>query len=366
MGANRATSVQNLRGVAVSLVLLHHSMNIVDSAGKSGSRFAGLFWNKEFGASGVDLFFVISGFVMGLCLEKEAPDHGMAQFLKKRFVRIVPLFWSIGLICACERLIVGDPFTGSAVLNSITFLPVFDGGRYDLPVLAVGWTLAFEFLLYGIVALSLPLPRQYRSTFALIVLTGSVSIGWITAPRGAGASFMTNPILLEFVLGMAAQRVLRTSAARRLQVPMLVGGVFLLLWKVKSGFGYSMDPWPLIEGRTPLQRVTDWGTPWMMVVFGSYGLTCQRSRLTSIGDASYSIYLAHPLVNILAAALAPCWMALDPDWTIVIILGGGLGLGLAVHHGLERPLSSRFPEATSGAPTRRRLGHHTRFRVNDA
>ena len=98
------------------------------------------------GAIGVDLFFVISGFVMALTAARFTGAHGAGTFLALRFVRIAPLYY---LACLAMLVLVFNPgaqLGRETLLNSITFIPVFDDGRYSWPVHYLGWTLAFEFV----------------------------------------------------------------------------------------------------------------------------------------------------------------------------------------------------------------------------
>lgn len=350
----RIAAVQDLRGIAALLVLLHHVLSLLAERGPAAGRFAGLFWNDDFGAAGVDLFFVISGYVMARSLDGRAGQAGMAAFLRGRIARIVPMFWLFSLLYAGLLLIGGEAIAPAALRNSLTFLPVFDGGKYDLPVLFVGWTLAFEGVLYAIIALALLLPEKARRPAAagtLMVLVGA-GIGW--QPPGNAAAFLTNPLLLEFVLGIAVKALLDRPDIRRLAVPVLMTGGFLLAWHVGTGFGYSMDPLPAVEQATGLLRLRDWGVPWAMILFGVVALPGRRSALTRIGDASYSLYLSHPLLLVLAGWV-PLSATIDPDLAGALLLVAAIAVGLLAHRWIERPLAAllrgrRLDARTASAP----------------
>src|SRR5215471_6743859 len=92
------------------------------------------FEGTHLGAAGVDLFFVISGFIMATCSAGRQP----LQFLADRAWRIYPL-WLIAVI----PWLLMSPQTFLEIVRSITLWPVY-GGRLLNPALGVGWTLSFE------------------------------------------------------------------------------------------------------------------------------------------------------------------------------------------------------------------------------
>src|SRR5690606_39022954 len=95
------------------------------------------------GAIGVDLFFIISGFVMALSARRFVGPRGAGTFLLLRFVRIAPLFHLASLLMLVNVLRSGIPVEPSSALNSITFIPIFDAETYSWPLHYLGWTLAF-------------------------------------------------------------------------------------------------------------------------------------------------------------------------------------------------------------------------------
>ena len=186
-------SVQVLRGVAASGVVVFHA---------TGAGFATV-------AAGVDLFFVISGFIMATI----GPGKQPLRFLGDRVIRIFPLW----LVAVAPWLLVLHP-TLPKLLVSLTLWPIY-GGQFYWPVLGVGWTLSFECLFYAAFALA----RYTRAAvplalFALFLVTGVL---------GGGGTFgyLGSPISIEFLLGILIAKLPRMPRAA---APMAVMGLVVL------------------------------------------------------------------------------------------------------------------------------------------
>jgi len=172
MSSSRIAPIQWLRALAATLVLLMHASDMIEAGPvpMTGAFVPAVPNLAAFGASGVDLFFVISGFVMAHWLA--TADHDSVRFLAKRWLRIVPLFACVSVI---YMTIMHDPLTLPSAVMSFTVFPVLDGGSYHLPALYPGWTLAFEFAFYAVVAaiglvILYVLMRLVRSPFGHVVL----------------------------------------------------------------------------------------------------------------------------------------------------------------------------------------------------
>jgi peptidoglycan/LPS O-acetylase OafA/YrhL len=120
--------------------------------------------NWENGAAGVDIFFIISGFVMVISSRRFVDRAGTwLIFLRHRAVRIVPLYWLLTTVKIIAVAILGGVVlrTGlgfNFVTGSYLFLPVTDSAGHFRPVLPVGWTLTYEFLFYLLFAAALLFP----------------------------------------------------------------------------------------------------------------------------------------------------------------------------------------------------------------
>src|SRR5690348_3871030 len=196
--------VQDLRGIAVMLVVLVHATGLAhlrESRGVDAPSgfFAAHSSVGQFGACGVDLFFVISGFVMALLLSARRPTT-RTEFLYKRFARIAPLFWLASVLFIGLNWVAGRQIGERALLTSLTILPtrIF---HYDWPTLFVGWSLAYELVFYGIVAIAL---KQSHPRAIAAATVGTLALASVQHPPPPGLlAIFANPIQLEFLWGMA-------------------------------------------------------------------------------------------------------------------------------------------------------------------
>lgn len=277
------SGLQCLRAVAAFAVLLHHAI------GRLPGR------NFEVGAAGVDVFFVISGFIMVSTVIHRAPAAG--TFLYQRAARIVPLYWAVtlGVVLLTSVSPAAMPnFTWdwTRLLGSLLFVPHLDPDGKIWPLVVPGWTLNYEAFFYALVGLALLLPEGWRLRCLFGALGALVLAGLALQPAGPVARTWMDPLLAEFAAG-GALAVLHARGRLPGPVPglVLLGGglaVFALLaW---------LDQPPPQAG-----RALAYGLPALAMVAGTLALEPWLRRrdlapLLLLGDASYSLYLTHSLV----------------------------------------------------------------------
>ncbi|CAK9884779.1 MAG: hypothetical protein XXXJIFNMEKO3_01171 [Candidatus Erwinia impunctatus] len=270
-------SVQILRAVAVLMVVLFHVLIKAKLLGLTSISFS-------LGAAGVDLFFVISGFIM-VYITYNKP-YSRISFLKKRVFRIIPLYWILTSIAAIvfilQSSLVNSHNGETTVWGSYTLLPV--NGKAML--LAVAWTLQYEFLFYIIFSAFLSFDKKrYFLTSAAMLSIASLSF---FKHDNYAISFISNPIIIEFVYGMLAFFILKHNKPNTILC--LTAGAILLYFFDKIGL--DLD-----------DRYIGYGIPMLLFFLGVASMESKsiimRSRLSKslsyIGDASYSIYLTHTL-----------------------------------------------------------------------
>lgn len=336
--------VQVLRGVAAFAVLVHHTLEELSGAGLP--EFV-----TRVGASGVDLFFVISGFIMLHTAGGQlgAPGAGR-DFLTRRLIRIAPLYWLLTafvVVCHAAGLAyVNRPMTPGSVVNSLLFLPTED------IVVNVGWTLNYEMYFYALFALCLALGRSVRAAIAApaMILTG-LALGHLF-PEGPWREFLTNRIALEFAFGMGLAALVRTGrVSPRLRGVAMSAGVAGLI------AASALAPADGTEGLDSSVRFLFWGLPAALVVYGALGVQRVRTRAgrawLALGDASYSLYLTHTVVMITFAKLLKI-PAIDALPAAVLFTGAvtaAVIVGQLSYMLVERPLT----EGLKALWVRRRL-----------
>jgi peptidoglycan/LPS O-acetylase OafA/YrhL len=340
--------IQYLRGIAATMVAAHHTLEESYGAGETLGRAPD--WLTTFGAAGVDIFFVISGLVM---LHASFPAGGGADrpgpFLAKRFVRIFPLYWlCLAGLFACWA--IGfyrtlDPEPLFMLRNAV----LWPGERLAL---GVSWTLSYELYFYLLFALTLFARSRAVSLVAVAALLGAGLACAPLLPPGAAAHLVGNPIMLEFVLGLAIAYALPLVPAARWQ-PWLALPAFALL--VASPLLLPHDS----TNELPMPgRLLLWGVPGAAIVWSFARLRPApeplHRALKLIGDASYSIYLTHPFVMLIYARLLRQSAALrdmpQPPFVLAVVLAC-VALGLWVHWYAEKPLMQLLRGRRAGQRT---------------
>ncbi len=329
-------TIQALRAVAALLVVVHHA-----SMMSAKLRHTDRFW--ENGAAGVDIFFVISGFVIILSAAPLAQkQHPARTFLLRRLRRLVPMYW---IVTSVELLLtfVAPTFTtdlrGSPlhVISSYFFWPTYiDGGAG--PILSVGWTLNFEMLFYLLVTLALALRVVPPVRFLVpVILCLAASSHW--AEQGhLGILTLASPMLLEFLYGvLIAQAVLQGKTLGPIVSCIFIAVAPVVLFTTVMHHGAP--------------RCLLWGLPAAALVAGSVGLESFLapripSALQELGDSSYSLYLIHALL-LPAIAESAARLHVHGEVTIALLVWVSvlvcLLCGELSYRLLERPLLTAWP-----------------------
>jgi exopolysaccharide production protein ExoZ len=280
---------------------------------------------------GVDLFFVISGFIIFYASQRA--DLTPADFLRRRIERIVPLYsfviFVVVALAAAFPATFGAEDWGSArhILKSLAFVSFTDG---TMPVVYVGWSLEYEMFFYLSVAALLMLSGRGAWRAVVVIFSGLTIIGRLPGVTGAlgNYAFFTDPLLMEFVLGV------------------LIGGLFVNRRVGQLELAAASCAFAALLLTDPAGRAVVYGLPSGLLVAGAAWTSAWRncpspleSGLTRLGDASYAIYLAQvntvSLTAGFAARMIPDMapLTLVSTVTMVVVL-----LGLLINIAVERPL----------------------------
>lgn len=317
-------SIQYLRAFAALMVVVYHAMR----------------WTSpsfEIGAAGVDVFFVISGFILWT-VAAERPV-GAGRFLYKRWARVAPLYWILTLAVAAiaipwPALIWDAKVDFPHLAMSLAFIQHLNADGQPFPVITAGWSLNYEAVFYLLFAASLLAPARWRFAALAAGLLAVPVFGFFYRPAWfLGANLM----FLQFLAGAAFARWRLT----RPSPPKGEGGrVGLLLLASGLALFAILAPLNLFEA---IFRPLWWGAPAFLVVAGlvmveDHGGLPNLPWLRLLGDASYSIYLAH----VVAVQLLSHVFHAGRLWFIPIAIAVSIAAGLAVHFALERPLLAFF------------------------
>jgi exopolysaccharide production protein ExoZ len=337
MTTKQFTGVQVLRFVAAMLVVVMHTSEAI-SLRITG---AGLHHYWTGGSSGVDIFFVISGFVMAMSTAG-LPAVGASQlsaawiFMKRRLLRIVPLYWlytllKVTMMLALPSLVLRSSIVPEHLVASLLFIPAMSPWGLIQPALPVGWTLNFEILFYGVFALAIALGVA-RIKFCMLVFL-LIFIAARFFPEAVPLTFYAQSLIFEFILGMGIAHVFlnfRTLAPPAGLISVMAG----LMLMFSANWAASSD------------RLSTWGVGAALLVMGAIWLepwTARirvASRLSFLGDASYSIYLSHTFV-VPAAVLTLKQIGIENSLAIIPVTGlAVIVTGCLSYIWIERPMTS--------------------------
>ncbi|CAI1179288.1 Acyltransferase family [Serratia entomophila] len=348
MSNGRLDSVQILRGfAALSVMLFHFRWNINLSYPNLGDKLFG--W----GAIGVDVFFIISGFVITLSAKKLTPGlSAVGFFLKHRARRILPAYFIILLITFLLSGAMSTfhyPEKVSNLISAITFSPidanhapfyVDDSGFYG-----IRWTLNYEVLFYLVMAVCL------ISKYRWLLLFGVFSLSLIVLPMLTGQSptlnvggyqfnsaylnLMTNPIIWMFLVGVGFGLIYPYTKHLNCQlrlvilvIALVVTGYFVL-FTPSLGHGLTMSGWYL-------------SILFIAVVLNDEVITKYTPRfLVTLGEVSFSLYLIHTLMNGGIGKRFEDIGVVDGLPRFVLSCVISIGLAYLSYRFIERPVSLR-------------------------
>lgn len=340
--APKLDSLQAYRGIAAVLVLLLHASKV----GFLNFNYAFLGYKFAFGYSGVDFFFVLSGFII---LQMHHQDLGQPArgrtYAIKRLIRVFPIYWLVMLVVIPIYFLNANCGTGyerdsSAILKSLFLIP-----QHHFPILGVSWTLCHEVWFYLLFLLAILVPRRLTQWSAGTILAASF-VFWILSLTIAqertditySYGFALSSYNLEFALGCYGSYLLRHQRLRHCN---LVLGAGLVLFGTAAIFDV-----PLRQHLGNTHRILSYGFASFLIVIGSVArelggrLTVPRF-LTYLGDASYSIYLTHLPLLALAASLAlklHIVSRLGHFVTVLLMIATATAAGCCCYAFIEKPM----------------------------
>lgn len=355
---NYFPSIDILRGFAAISVVVYHVIEHYNWT--SFPQEGWLVWFR-IGWMGVDLFFVISGFVIGLSAFTEIDRHGVmlfrTPFMRRRIVRIVPLYLLTGLIFTV--FITPELLFENFWPNVITHLLFIHNWflNFQGSINGVNWSLGTEmqfYILMLIVAPWIKVARVWKVVISFIGIAwlwrwGSVSLVALDGPQGAFPLFVASTQLLgmldEFIMGLLFAKLLvggyfsalLTNRAWLWSIPLAASGLtitLVLFWRYASFWDI---PLMVIFFRTLLSLA------FVLVLFAACTLNSSKwlavsSPFRYLGTISYGIYLWH--LPVLLSLKRITW--LPPEKALPIILVLTMLFASISWHFFEKPITERF------------------------
>jgi peptidoglycan/LPS O-acetylase OafA/YrhL len=296
-------SIQLLRAISAWMVVFYHTQQIYFGFGESG--LISVFFSR-YGAMGVDIFFVISGFVIYISTINK--NISPLQFMANRIIRIVPAYWVFSIITALlvvyfRNLMPFTQFEPDFFVKSLLFIPSYNPSGIGLfPLLTVGWTLACEISFYLVFCFALFSPARYR----LFCICVGLMILQLGVPQfGSEFTFYAEKGAYEFLYGI------------------IVGVLYEKKWLSKISFRYALiifavaiaviatkDNLPPNGWLHTGNYIFIIGIPSSLIVAAALSQEASIPNigpLMHLGNWSYATYLSHVIVLSIAYKASQFW-----------------------------------------------------------
>ncbi|WP_117192103.1 acyltransferase family protein [Rhizobium terrae] len=311
-------SIQYLRAFAAIAVVIFHAGE------RAGMPFT-------IGAAGVDIFFVVSGFIM-MAISDDRPVSP-ARFFRNRLLRIAPSYWAattLMIVGATIGLFPNLKLAFAHTLGSYLFIPVTSPSNGNLwPLLVQGWTLNYEIFFYAVFALILFLKRGWRLAALAFVFGSLVLTGLLLEPAAPLLAFYTAPVIVEFVLGAALAKLWRRGGLPSAWIGLLLVSLSIAGFAAIHLLKLEFDAWTC-------------GPLAVTLVLGALSVEAgnrlpRLHTLTYLGDSSYSIYLWHTFAISIAVQAGTAMALAAPSILLAAVLLGTIA-GIAGYECFERPV----------------------------
>lgn len=341
-------SIQLLRGIAsILVVLLHITINCRENTGQIF-----LFNIFSFGGSGVDIFFVLSGFIITYSnLRYLAQPSSVGKFLKRRFIRIFPIYWIIITGFLILQLVLPafykSPFDTSLANMLQTYL-LLPG---HIMINGVSWSLTNELFFYLLFTLALLLPNKKISFYLMGVYFLFLIVFALTNPMAINGNpykeLLLFPMNIEFFLGVFIVLIVNRIPKNWIYPLMISGIAFFIAGAFLSNSDFTVVS---SSSNVALNRVLLFGLPSFLIILAVVKLEFSKTVnmhniFLHLGDASYSIYLIHlPIV----AAFFKLVVKFNINNAVLLSLCSFLLLitvcvaGIFIYHKIEKPLIERL------------------------
>jgi exopolysaccharide production protein ExoZ len=321
----KINNIQFLRAFAAIAVAVSHTGFILP-------------YLKSVGTFGVDVFFVISGYVMARICETDS-----RFFFRRRVLRIVPPYWVATILLFIftsffPYLLKATRAVPSELIKSLFFIPFAKSNGVMQPLLFVGWSLNYEMFFYVVLGISLLIYRRRAVWLAGAAIVLTIVISRELADHSVVARFFARDISAEFVLGLISYYLCRAVPERlaaRMRLPMLVLLIASMLGLVLfEGLATHVDARFLTFGSLSFLLISSGA------LLSRGGWDTNATAAVLVGDASYILYLIHPYCEFFASRVLGRYVpwlniASAPGMLVTVTLVAFVAI--ALHVKLERP-----------------------------
>lgn len=315
-------SIQLLRGIASLLVLCLHSVYKEKTYGEA------YFDGFSIGHIGVDIFFIISGFVMLYTLN---PELDAKKFLLKRVIRILPVYWATLCIAITVYLINPSLVNGgrdSSILGSIFLIPT-----HDLFLNQNAWTLTYEFIFYIIFSTLFIFKGDYKVVSVVFVILALSCVGQIISVSNPLLSYITSSLLIEFIYGFFLCYFYKYFDFK-FKMVFVVLNIILSLLVISSNIG--------VQYRFLYLGLPALTTCCIIILFDDWINKYTAPLSDFLGDISYSLYLIHPFTLSGTSIILRHFEITNPYLFVTILISVSLFSGWLTFQLIEQPLTTKI------------------------
>ncbi|MCU3444550.1 acyltransferase family protein [Enterobacter asburiae] len=314
-------TIHYLRGIAALLVVCFHIREYINGVYAQQNLGDLLFLS---GASGVDLFFIISGFIIAMSTDKK--HETTRTFIIKRIFRIYPVF----IVSLMIFISINNVFPLNEIIRSAMFLHrnyESSAPFYGYNILYPAWTLTYEIYFYAVFVISLAISKKHVVVTASFILAapvlffqlyfnGEISL---SADTNINASIplleptiklLSSPMMVEFIYGMVLYKLYNAFKNYR-TVNITIISVFLTGTYVCMFFsGYRFGYGPVNFGLWALVLLIG------CLLYERFNSVADYKVLNTLGDYSYSMYLSHAFII--------SFFQKNPDMIPIYSMGNGI------------------------------------------
>lgn len=322
-------SLQALRFIAAFAIVVYHATR--QFVLKSDNDFLNTLYSflqtkLEFG---VDIFFVISGYVIYSSYQKRKKSP--LEFIADRIIRIAPMYWITTMIFVIILSINFSLYPLSdlsflSIIKSLMFIPAYNLEGIYLPVHSVGWSLNIEMMFYAVFALAIVV----NSNNVKVIVFPSIILIYLVGNNYESLSFYHNVMVFEFLAGCCIAMI-NADTLKFISKRTFISAIIIICCIASLIYGNAQP------------RLLYWGIPSFFIVLlcVSFDQKIKVSDwLMTLGAASYSLYLTHRIIITLTIWVFgrgnySLWFAL---LSVVISVPASVIMYLK----LEKPLSSNL------------------------
>ncbi|WP_172123210.1 acyltransferase [Devosia sp. 919] len=351
----RVDWIEAFRGIAALGVVFWHTSNYIEPYGEGLT--GRVFWPASI--FGVDVFFILSGFVMVLATSTRRAAPAPLDFYIRRVIRVLPLYALATL--AFVALNPASAPTLQHIVRSLLFLPgmeVADAPVYRFPIMTVGWTLNYEMYFYLAFAISLFFGRWrwtalltwiFLAVFAIPLAFGTNQFQFLTSENhfpfeSAWLNLPTNPIILLFAAGVLCGLLHATGwkiRSNRVSFVLRAGAIALVALQYACSFRVTHSVFGTGLSLVPLVLVFAVTQPCRFVLL---------RPLLYLGSISYALYVAHPVV--IVALRLPLHQGYSGLGAVLLTTLVSLLVAALAHHFFEQPVARWLRQAMNTIPRR--------------